>query len=108
MRYRPVKPYVMMSRDNPRDPKSKMHPHVIVGKTGKGLVSVQVTHSPVVPNGKTIRLPHDISKGYAVGTAYERKESDYRNPRYPSDYGVSSADRLLFENIVRKTKVPLK
>ena len=107
MRYRPVKPYVMMSWDS-GNPKSKMHPHVIVGKTGKGLVSVQVTHSPVVVGQSTKMVPDNIQTSYVVGKAYERPKSAYSSPFYPDDYHVSSRDRVLFENIVRKTKVPLK
>ena len=33
MKFVPVRPYVMMGKDNVKDSRSKKHPHAIVGKT---------------------------------------------------------------------------
>lgn len=108
MRYSPVKPYVMMSRDNPKDPKSKMHPHVIVGRTKVGFVSVCVTHSPTVKGLGTVSVPDNIQRSYVVDRAYERQASDYEMPNYPSNYGVSASDEAVFRYIAAKTRKPLK
>lgn len=108
MKFVPVRPYVMMSKDNPSDPRSRLHPHVIVGKTKDGLVSVQVTHSPSVDGKKTVKVPDNIRKTYAISKAYVRKASDYVEPYHAESYSISGRDAFVFGKMARKTKVPLK
>ena len=108
MRYSPVRPYVMVSRDDPRDPASRFHLHVVVGRKDGKLVSVQLTHSPFVPGLRTKAVPDNVERSYCVDTAYVRNPKDYLAPYYPSNYFISSRDRIAFENVAKRTRKPLR
>ncbi len=108
MKYVKSKPYVMLSRDDISKPASKVHFRVVLGKKGKCLVSASVTHAPKVNGAKVYRLPDNIEKSYVVGRVYVRDPSEYWVPKYPDSYEVSSRNRIVFENIAKKTKVSLK
>ena len=98
----------MMSRKKPNDKRAKLHPHIVIGKTANGLVSIGVTHSVVVKGLNTVKPPQAIDKAYMVDTAYERKDTDYMVPFHPDDYEISNQDRFVLHDVAKKTKVPLK
>lgn len=108
MKFEKIRPVVKLSLDDVRNPASKSHLHVVVGRKDGKLVSVQLTHSPKVPGRKTKKVPDNVEKSYAVSRAYVRDPSMYWDLRHPDSFEVSSRDRILLENVAKKTRRPLR
>lgn len=103
MRFKPVHPFVMFSKDSKKK-NSKMHPHIIVGVKDDKYVSMGVTHAKKVRGQKTVSLPDNIEKSYLITTPYVRERSKYKPVQYKDNYHVSSRDHLIAEKHARKTK----
>ena len=102
-------PKVKYSKDNLRNPRSKFHPHVILGEKKvngkKKLASVSVTHAKNVPDRVTLKMSKGIREEFYVSSGYYlRNESDYRESVHNGNYRVSFTDKKKFLNVLRNGK----
>ena len=98
-------PFVMFSRDFPKNPHSGSHPHIVLGKLADGrYVSVSVTHSENVRGKRVSLLPSNIERTYFVSDKpYVRDPHLYLKPKQIlNPYFVSDDDKKLLQDFLDK------